>query len=280
MSFTPEQSAIKVTKSLEEQIVAANSQSEISALLRAAAVAQGAAHVDAFNPDILYETGRTLPTRVAKVVRINGVAHPLEADSPEELSAKEAALFRELFGGDQQQQVQQQQVEQPRDEQGRFISQEQLDAAEQQELVRRSELEQQWRRGEIDSTTYLTKSGAISDFLAARGIDVDAASNQAFENQWADATEEFKARHPEWDRFAGEEAKSLLGQLIIENDLVEQPSVETLERCYQFAVANGMLKPTAEGQAVERIETATSASEIHDALNAFRPGGSSGFFGR
>ncbi len=66
------------------------------------------------------------------------------------------------------------------------------------DAANRAELELAFKRGEIDTAEYLQKTGAVDEYLASRGFDVEAASQAQMNAAWAQATEEFLATTPEW----------------------------------------------------------------------------------
>src|SRR6202049_3811685 len=108
-------SAIKTTKSLEEQINTCQSQAEVQEILRQAAVDQNLVHRD-WDPNILTpnEPG-TAPRQVGKVVVLNGVKHSLVADDEDGLLAQENALYKQAM---QPVATTETRTEQPRNERG------------------------------------------------------------------------------------------------------------------------------------------------------------------
>jgi hypothetical protein len=116
MSFTPEQSAIRMTRQLEEEIASASPE-QLKAILGRAAYEQGLVVPDTANPQILHPTELAdhAPRKFGKVVSINGVKYALEGGSPEELANAETSLYQQVLeGGDNNN-------EQARDAQGRFV---------------------------------------------------------------------------------------------------------------------------------------------------------------
>lgn len=76
----------------------------------------------------------------------------------------------------------------------------------------RAELDLQFRRGQLTTEEYLTRTNAIGEFLSARGFDVEAAAEQ----QWAQATEEFLHKTPEGQTWkGGSKNLSIIGTLIL-----------------------------------------------------------------
>ncbi|HEV2523333.1 MAG TPA: hypothetical protein VGT24_13215 [Candidatus Acidoferrales bacterium] len=59
------------------------------------------------------------------------------------------------------------------------------------DAARKAELELAFKRGEIDTVTYLRESGAISQTLQEMGFDVEQAADRQYETSWAEGTQEF-----------------------------------------------------------------------------------------
>jgi hypothetical protein len=254
MAFSPENSAIKVTKSLEERIAGASSQTEVQEILRQAAIDQKLVHRD-WDPNILTpnEPG-TQPRGFAKAV-IDGSGKKLIFEGSTELEVEQrlGEYFRSLNLAHPEQSAATTQ-EQPRSTDGRFVA-------------------------SADDPTARIESDLVARALEAQGVsmsDLQAVSAQRQQQEWSSAVEEFKAHHTDW--IGGEENKNLIGQIIIANpDAFNGLSpLESLEKAYQHAVENGLLVEPPEVAARDRIASANSVEEIR---NIVRPGGS-GFFGR
>lgn len=277
MSFTPEQSKIRVTPSLEEQIASASSQSEISAILRHAAVAQGAARPDAYDPNVLHPTNAPVPQKYAQTITLptTGEKFIVEGDTELEVQQKVNQLLRAAMTESPAQQAQE--MEQPRDADGRFVSAE--DAAA------RTELELQFKRGEITTETYLRESGALDSYLAENGIDPEAlreVSSKKFEQSWADATNEFLSSAAGADWPGGETNRQTIGQIIAETGWIESANkAEALTAAWAYMKQHPeLIASNPETDAQNALAKAKSPAEIQEALNAYRPAGSSGMFGR
>jgi hypothetical protein len=157
--------------------------------------------------------------------------------------------------------------EQPRDEStGRFVSE--------ADVFKKSELDLKWRRGEIDSATYLRESGAVDEYLASRGIPVEHLQEVAGENserhQWETSTQEFLQRNPDW--VGGQENMKRIGETIIALGLQDSPSVASLEAAYaelrrtKQYTSNAELQ--AEQEAQRKIRSATDYESIRAAAHS------------
>src|SRR5579863_687932 len=98
MSFTTRDAAIRVTPEMEARIKTANTE-EIKAIMAEAALAQGLVTPDPFDPTQLNATALAdaAPRRLAKVIRLNGVAHAIESSDEAGLLAAENAIYREAL---------------------------------------------------------------------------------------------------------------------------------------------------------------------------------------
>lgn len=183
--------------------------------------------------------------------------------------------MRQQFQGDS--------AEPARDERGRYqasdtlAEQQRRDAQEQQELVRRSELELQFKRGSISAKDYLEQSGAIASYLAEQGVPLDDLRASVQEKQgerytqsWASATETFKSNHPDWQ--GGEQNKNLIASLILENHWEDEDPLQAMEAAYRLAQEQGRITESVES----RIANANSPEEIREAMGR----NSSSLFGR
>jgi len=272
MAFTPENSAIRVDAALEEKLKGASFE-EIKAHLANAAVQQQLAVPDAYDSSVLLPTdlANAAPKKVGKVVRLNGVTHSLIADDEAGLLAQENALYRQA----KQPAATVELAAQPRNERGQFVSAE--------DPAARAELELAFKRGDVSAADYLQRSGAVAEYLEKQGIpleDLQASvaekQGQKFEQSWADATEEFKARHPEW--IGGDRNRNIIGKIIAENNLVDaEDKVAALELAYSHARENDLLVENPDTAYQRELQEARSAEEI-TAVN--RKYFSSGLFNR
>ena len=261
----PDQSSIRTNREIEEAISKATSVAEVQAIMRQAAIDQRLVVPDPYNQTILIpaEPG-TQPRGYAKVITVNGVKHVLEGETQQELDAAEVELYRSI-------QTSQQTAEQETPE----------EAAERaKQAIDQNELRLKLMRGEI------TIDEVVSQHLTNIGVSPEvlgAISGAVLEGGWADATSEFLERHPEW--LGGDENKNTIYRILTDNHLEDAPDkLDAMERAYQHAVANGLLKATPESEATDAMDSAQSPAEIQRALDAYKivhgvPTGSS-IFGR
>lgn len=284
MSHTPEQSAIKVTPDVEAKLTTLVSSDEIRAYLAEVAVEQQLVTRDRFSPDILIPTEPgTAPRTFGRVLNINGFEHTVEAPSEIELERRVNALLRETFESGNTPSG----AAPARDANtGRFVSAEdrgKADEVRQAEILRQSEVELKFKRGELSTADYLARSGAIERHLESQGISVEELrtstaekQNQRFTQSWATATEEFLKSPAGADWPGGEANKVKLGQILQANpELADQPSVETLSAVYEYMKENDLLVANEEVEKLRAISSATSAEEIRTAWR-----GGSSMFGR
>ena len=189
MSFTPENSALKLTTEQEEHVNALVTADEIKSYLASVAAGeQGSAPIvmrDRYSPDVLIPLPTGDPRRAkayAKILVINGQKHTIEAATEQELLVAENELMCRTFEG---QLAVNNDGAQPRDENGRFTR---IDDGDPSAKV---ELELKFKRGEIGADEFLARSGAIDRYLEDTGVPVEEMRQQAFTQKWAKATESF-----------------------------------------------------------------------------------------
>jgi hypothetical protein len=260
MSFLPSDSAIKVTKSIEEQLQGVTNVEQIKQIMRDASLAQNLVRKD-FDPAYLIPVENTAaPTKVSKVVTLNGVAHSLIADDEAGLLRQESDLYRQAM----QPAATTQQTEQPRNERGQFTATEQV-------TDEQKALQLQFQLGQIDIETYLDKSGAIEKHIERRETETRTSG-------WESATQDFlnSAEGASWP--GGNEALTRIGQIIEASGLVDtNDKLEALKQAYA-AMQQEDDEITAQHQDAEtqtRVAGANSVEEIRHAL-----GRSSSMFGR
>lgn len=165
-------------------------------------------------------------------------------------------------------------TEQPRNERGQFLSAE--DAAA------KADLELAFKRGDISASDYLQQSGALDDYLEKAGVPLEELKKSVQEKRdeqsassWADATETFKSRHPEW--IGGYANRDIIGTILAEHNLVDaKDKVGALEAAYNHARENGLLVPNEEVEQYQRISGANTAEEIRAAVGYRNTTGSGG----
>jgi hypothetical protein len=258
-------SAIKVPagSDLEKAIANASSVSEIQSLLHEAARAQKLIEPDPFDTDGKNWFGYRPVEHPAvanaphvKVLRINGVAHTIQADTEEALVAAELAKMRELFGG---QPTPEQQTR--RDSQGRFVAQ-----------PTQAELEAEVARVAAIDPAAAPETEIVRKALEAQGIDINALKefsvtkqNERFTQSWTDAAVAFGKSHPDW--VGGEENKNILAQILTENKLTEaEDKAAALEAAYNFAVENKMLVEPADQVEARQIAEAQTPDQLAEVL--------------
>jgi hypothetical protein len=276
MAWTPENSRVRVDAALEEKINGASAE-EIKEIMKSEMVSQGFVKRD-WDPELFIENPiGTAPRAHARAVTINGTKHVVEGATEIELEKAVGDLYRAQLTPA----ATTQQTEQPRDiSTGRFVSAE--------EAANKAELELQFKRGDISAADYLQKSGAISDFLEQQGVPLEDLKAQVAEKQgqkleqsWADATEEFKARNPEWHAHACEGNKNIIGQLLVENNLIDaEDKVAALERAFNHARENNLLGANPDTEYQRELQEARSPEEINAVNHKYFGGSGSGLFNR
>jgi hypothetical protein len=255
MAHTPADSRIAVTDSLQERIANA-SMEEIKVILAEEAVRTGLITRDAYSPDILLEVEpAATPRKFARTVEINGVKKIVEADTEHEVDRAVIELYRAA-----QNQQQRQQQAQPRTDDRRFTKQQQEDA------VKRSDLDLRFRRGEINVDTYIAESGALDRYLESKGVSVESlidVSNQRYTQGWAEASERFKNSKEGADWPGGDQNLKIIGEEIIAMGLQEsEDKLGALVAAYQKLKAEDRLVPTPGQELARELADATSFSDI------------------
>jgi hypothetical protein len=297
MSFSPKDSAIKVTPELKQAIESAQSTREMQEILWNAAWREQ----NLIAPDPLDPLGHNrfafkpvqqpVPQGYQRSITVNGTTHTISGASEAEVTKNELALMKTLIsnGLTPAEQARQTALEtQARDANGRFTQRTvepevSADEAEQARIFKQSELERQFRLGEITSADYIRQSGALDQYLADAGIDKSAlqeVSANRFNQSWAEAGAEWrKGDGSEW--VGGTANQKLIGDKICELGLMDaSDKVAALTQAYQALLAEGSL---VENEAVayeRRIAQATTPDELRIAAGYQDPSTSSGIFGR
>lgn len=261
MSFSPNDSGIKLDASLEKQIHAASSQYEIAEILRDAAVAQNLVTRDHYSPDVLLPVDRPgTPTAFATTITVSGQKHIVEGKTEAEMNENLIAFYKQQLGDSAEPTA-----ERPRDsESGRFVAA----RTDESDPVAKAELELKFKRGEISTDDYLAESGAIERHLEAQGVSVEALQQVTSDRTvagWQQATQEF-LNSPEGASWPGGEAnKNLLGHVLIQMGADKAPNAENLRRAYQYLRDNNKLLPNEELEAQKAIGEATTPEELREA---------------
>jgi hypothetical protein len=280
-----ENSAIQVTPEIEAALKQAASHEEMKGILAQAAVDQLLVTRDAVNPSILLPSAAGSPSRAArfaKVITVNGSKHVLEGSTEAELVHKENELLRATFAG----QPTDRNDQPARDAQGRFTAdQGKADEAAALDVAGKEELARKYQLGLISMPEYIEASGAISEYLEKRGIDIETLKTTVTEKQesvtvrsWQQAVDDFltSPAGADWPGSSGSGQESNLEtiqKIIVENGLESSPSVEVLAQCWDFMKQNNLVKPNKEVEARDQILGATNFEDIRTAAR----GGSSLF---
>jgi hypothetical protein len=277
MSWTPNDSAIKVDADLNEKIANASPE-EIKEILKNSAVGQGLVERDYYDNSILLpveqRANAALPKKFAVTVELPDGKRIVEADTEADAQRLAVEAYRQAAAQHQQQT----QTPQPqsRDEQGRFTSSE-LDPAV------RVETELKFKRGEISVEDYLEQTGAVDSYLSKKGISVDAlrntvdqAQSQQFTQSWENATQEFLSSPSGADWPGGQDNLQRIGEKMIELGLVEaQDKVAALAQAYVALKSEGRIVPNAAREAEREFAERVSNANSHEAIRR----AASGLFG-
>jgi hypothetical protein len=251
---------------LEEEIAACTNQSEILSVMHRHEMAQGLVTADAFDPNVKHEV-EIGEQNYTKVITINGVDHQVSGATEAQMLAAESALFQSLF--EQTAANNTPADSHGRDARGRFVAEERSDEAHQAELIRRSELDLKFKRGELDTATYLAETGAVDAYLASKGISIDAlqqVADQKTTADWTQATQEFMNTDEGRIWVGGEANKNKLGEFLIEMGAADAPNAENIRRAAKYLRENNMLVENPETTQRQQIEGAKSQAELDIAL--------------
>ncbi len=90
------------------------------------------------------------------------------------------------------------------------------------DICDRTELDLQFRRGQLTTAEYLNRTNAIGEFLESKGFDVEAAANNQTELAWQQAVETFLHDTPEGQSWkGGQKNLAIIGNLAISHGLVD-----------------------------------------------------------
>jgi hypothetical protein len=247
----------KLDPAFEEAIKNASSTEQLKALLADRTVSAGLATRDRYSPDVLIPTGAATaptPTRFGKTVEIAGKKLIFEGDSELEVERAIGDYFRALQPAETTEPARQ-----PRNEAGQFTRSD--------DPVAKAELDLKFKRGEIDTATYLAESGAFDQYLASQGIslnDVKKVAEQSYVADWKSATNQFLETHPEWK--GGAPNRDEIGRTLQSLGLDGKPSVESLEAAYADMLRRNAVhenpEVTAQQELHSRFANARDFSEI------------------
>lgn len=132
----------------------------------------------------------------------------------------------------------------------------------------KADLELKWKRGEISAADYIDQSGAMDEYLAKKGVPlealkaaVDKNQTEQFTNSWAQATEEFLHSPAGGDWPGGERNKIQIGMQLAAMNLTDTDNkVEALTKAYAEMKAKNMVFPSDVDTAT-KTETETAAAD-------------------
>jgi hypothetical protein len=226
---------IKVDKELEEAVKNARSPEELVILMHQAAVDQNLVPQEVLGYRENWEPKAAETTPARKFHRrenIGGTDFDFTASSEEQL-ARDIANAREVA-----------EAVQPRDAQGRFVSaQDQGRIAE--ESARKAELEADFRAGRITAEQYLEASGLVGQYLADRGVPLEALQETVAKNiekSWEQASNEFAHSDCGADWPGGKKNLEVLGMTIVAMGLSEtEDKVNALKSAWEQMKRDGMI---------------------------------------
>jgi hypothetical protein len=283
MPVTPNDNPLQVSEAIAKKVREARTADEVAQIFRDAYVEQGLATNNDYDPSIYTPTTRSeqpAPTRYAKTLTVDGTKYVLESDSEQGLVQKEIAFYRSL------QQPTTTRTEVARDaDTGRFTTERAQGRAD-ENLVAKAELELKFKRGEIDTATFLAESHAVESYLEQQGIPLDTLKEVAQERQdtrivqsWQEATQEF-LNGPGSSWVGGAENLRIIGKIIQEQGWDDTPDkVAALTAAYNHMKENGLVAANTEAEALRRMQEARTPEELRDATISYR-GGDSSIFGR
>jgi len=270
----------------QAKVNACENAEQLRALMHDRELSSGLVRLD-WSPEYRIPVETPQPQSFTKTITVNGVSHTLQADSSETLAAAEVSFYRSAFSQPAATATQPTPARDPQT--GRFTADEQA-AVPTVSPDQKAALALQFQLGQIDSATYLERSGAIADYLEQAGVPLPALQEAVQEKQaqkdaesWSDATNVFIANHPEWP--GTDLNRQTLGKYIIENGLLDGDPLEALEAAYNHARENGMLVANPETAARARqAEQAQKISECSDPaelrqLLGYRGENGSGYWG-
>lgn len=281
----PNDSPLKITPEMEKALAEAIHPSDITRIMHDGLKNQGFVDADPFDPSVLHVREEAAhaaapATRFGAKVTIDGKVHVAEGATQAEADAKIVEVIRAATHPT------------TRDDQGRFsATQGRTDEATakaiEQELLRKSELELKFKRGEIDTATYLAESGAIEQHLASQGIDMDVLRKATVTPSWEKATTAFLNSPAGSDWPGGEANKLKMAQLIEENGLADAPDkTAAMAAVYGYMKANHLIVPneeiarqTAESERDKAIREARTPEELKAAVRIGQSSGGTFFRG-
>jgi hypothetical protein len=226
---------IKVDKELEEAVKNAQSPEEIVILMHQAAVDQSLVPKETLGYRENWEPKAAETTPARKFHRrenIGGTDFDFTASSEEQL-ARDIANAREVAD-----------AVQPRDAQGRFISAQNQGRAD-EEAARKAELLADFRAGRISADQYVEESGLVGQYLADRGVPLEAIQETVAKNiekSWEQASAEFAHSDVGADWPGGKKNLEVLGMTIVAMGLSEtENKIGALKAAWEQMKRDGMI---------------------------------------
>lgn len=275
MSFSPEQSAIKMTPELTEKVANAPNAEAIKNIMFLAAVEQHLIKPDSFDTrgDDRYSytpVERPATNGFAKTLVVGDKKYVLESQTEEGLVAEELKVMRQIFA--------QPAASAPsRDAAGRFVSAEEQSRAAHtaQAAEAQRELDAIAARVAAASVDPAAEAEAaiVRRSLAAQGIDVDALRQyteekqaQNYQSAWQAAGEQFQKEHPDW---AGGDNFDTLMRVIQENpELMNNPSAETIARAWTHMKENNLVVEDAADVEARELSEAKTPEDLAAVLRS------------
>ena len=269
MSMGTNEARLKLTADEEAKLVTMD-HNEMISYLHSLEVAKGLTVPDVLNGSVFHEITpvETAPaSQDLKTVTIDG---KVVTGTQTEIDAAMRAAFT----------AHQQDDSSPaRGSDGRFKKDTQPSA---EAVAERAELDLQFKRGQIDTATYLEKTGAIAEALEKQlGVPISAIAEtfqahagQIYERSWAEAANKFK-QSPEGRTWPGGEANKLkLGEVMTTTELdgvllAELPDkIQALRLAYEYMQENKLIlentdiKQEREETLKKQIAAAKTPEEI------------------
>ena len=160
------------------------------------------------------------------------------------------------------------------------------------ELLAKTDLERRFKLGEITASDYIQQSGAMKEYLAKEGVDLDslktiveANRDTKYKQSWAEAGATFQNSPAGADWPGGNKNQELLGLKIAAMGLADAPDkVAALAQAYAEMKRTNLYFPNGDGEAAPVLEpdrekaavvaaaaqaaTAADAARVAEALRA------------
>jgi hypothetical protein len=257
MSAGPEQYPLKLTPEQEEAI-STMPPMEIPQYLHEIEVAAGLRNRDPWNSEVMRivePAEKAAPVAAAagtSSITVNGITM---SGTPDEVSAQLLAYYR---AANARGELTTTNDTVARNANGTFAKtkEHELTADEATRLQERARLDMQFRTGQIPVEDYLKATGAFDNYAReVLGIEPDPARREQVQNDaevksWAAAAEAFRLGPTGADWPGGEEMQERLGHMIETLGLTEQPSVESIYKCWLAMKAEDATTPEEMRQAL------------------------------